>query len=218
MVGRSSARAGGERQGHGMFRIYGSGPSRSRRVLWACEEAGASYEVVEMAWPPSTTTPEFLKVNPAGTVPVLEDGPVRLIESMAICEYVGRKQGADMVLEPTDPSYYEYLELAQFGEATLGAAGVWARRFGPISSEVLADGRESFARRIAVIEQVLANGREFLTAGRFTLADLSVGWAVTRAEAWGVGDLVPPATLAYGDRMRARPAFRRAHGLEPAAV
>jgi glutathione S-transferase len=200
-----------------MIRIYASGPSRSRRVLWACEEAGAPYEVVELGWPPADTSPEFLKFNPAGTVPAMEDGPVRLIESMAICEYVSRKQGSDMVLEPTDPGYYEYLELAQFGEATLGAAGVWARRLGAHSPAVMADARQSFARRIAVIERVLADGREFLTAGRLTLADLSVGFAVTRARAWGVGDLLPPATQAYNDRLRARPAFRRAHGLEPAA-
>lgn len=199
-----------------MIKIYASGPSRSRRVLWACEEAGATYEVVELAWPPSTS-PEFLKLNPAGTVPAMEDGSVRLIESMAICEYVSRKQGADMVVEPTDPGYYEYIELAQFGEATLATAGAWARRFGPLSPEVLADARESFARRIAVIERLLVDGREFLTAGRFTLADLSVGFAISRAKAWGVGDLVPPASLAYGERMRVRPAFRRAHGLEPAA-
>jgi glutathione S-transferase len=200
-----------------MIRIYASGPSRSRRVLWACEEAGAAYEVVEMAWPPSTTTPEFLKINPAGTVPTMEDGPIRLTESMAICEYVSRKHGSDMVVEPTDPGYYEYLEFAQFGEATLTAAGAWARRFGPHSPGILADAREAFGRRIAVIERALSDGREFLTAGRFTLADLSVGWAVTRAPGWGLDDLLPPATRVYDDRLRGRPAYRRAYGLAPAA-
>ena len=199
-----------------MIRIYASGSSRSRRVLWGCEEAEAAYEVVELAWPPSTNS-EFLKLNPAGTVPAMVDGPVRLTESMAICEYVSRKRGADMVVEPTDPGYYEYLDFAQFGEATLTAAGAWARRFGPSSPEVLADAREAFTRRIAVIERALADGREFLTAGRFTIADLSVGWAVTRAPAWGVGDLLPPATRAYNDRLQARPAYRRAYGLELAA-
>src|SRR5262247_3468689 len=93
----------------------------------------------------------------------------------------------------------------------------WVRRLGPHSLAVLADGRESFARRIAVVEQALADGREFLTAGRFTLADLSVGWVVTRSVAIGLGDLLPPATLAYNDRLRARPAYRRAYGLAPAA-
>ena len=33
-------------KGGTMIKVYASGDSRSRRVLWACEEVGAPYEVV----------------------------------------------------------------------------------------------------------------------------------------------------------------------------
>jgi len=70
------------------------------------------------------------------------------------------------------------------------------------------------ATRLTVIEQRLADGREFLTAGRFTLADLSLGFVVTLAGVVGLGDLVTPNVAAYRDRLRARPAYRRVYGPE----
>ncbi|HEY0649407.1 glutathione S-transferase family protein [Phenylobacterium sp.] len=195
-----------------MLRIYASGAARSQRVLWACEEVGAPYEVVEIAWPPGGD-PDFLKINPAGTIPVLEDGPVRLIESLAICEYVSRTYGGDLTLDPGDPDYWDYLQLAQFGEATLQPPLAWARRFGPKDAQALEHSRQAFAMRLTVIEQRLADGREFLTAGRFTLADLSLGFVVTLARTIGLDDLLTPGVAAYRERLRARPAYRRAYGL-----
>jgi glutathione S-transferase len=196
-----------------MLKIYASNTARSQRVIWACEEVGAAYEVVEVSWPPAGH-PDFLAVNPAGTIPVLEDGPVRLIESLAICEYVSRTHGGDLTIDPGDPDYYDYLQLAQFGEATLQPPVAWARRFGPMATQALDHARRSFATRLTVIEQRLADGREFLTAGRFTLADLSLGFVVTTARDVGLGDLLTPNVIAYRDRLHARPAFRRAYGLE----
>jgi glutathione S-transferase len=194
-----------------MLKIYASGAARSQRVVWACEEVGAPYEVVELAWPPGADA-VFLKINPAGTIPVLEDGPVRLIESLAICEYVSRTHGGDLTLDPGHPDYWDYLQLAQFGEATLQPPLAWARRFGSKDAEVLDHSREAFAMRLTVIEQRLADGREFLTAGRFTLADLSLGFVVTLARTIGLDDLVTPGVAAYRERLSARPAYRRAYG------
>src|SRR5437879_4550609 len=118
-----------------MIKVYASGAARSQRVKWACEEVGAPYEVIELEWPPAKN-PGYLAINPAGAVPAIVDGDVRLTESLAICEYVGRKYGdGDLVVEAGEAGYYEYLELAQFGEATLQPALAWARRFGPYSKE-----------------------------------------------------------------------------------
>ena len=196
-----------------MLTIYASGAARSQRVVWACEEVGAAYEVVELAWPPGSH-PAFLAINPGGTIPVLEDGPVRLIESLAICEYVSRTHGGDLALDPGDPDYYDYLQFAQFGEATLQPPLAWARRFGQSAPEILDHCRQAFATRLAVVEQRLADGRAFLVADRFTLADLSLGFVITLASVLGLGDLLTPNVAAYRDRLRARPAYRRAYGLE----
>jgi glutathione S-transferase len=194
-----------------MIKLYASGTARSRRVQWACEEVGAPYERIELKWPPAAN-PGFLEVNPAGTVPVMEDGGVRIAESLAICEYVSRTHGGDLVIEPSEPTYYEYLELTQFGEATLQPALAWARRFGPYSPEILDYARTAYVTRLGVLERALDDGREFLVAGRLTLADLSVGFPLTLAtHIPGIGDLLTDAVAAYRDRLMARPAWKRAY-------
>jgi len=60
-----------------MIKVYASGAARSQRVIWACQEVGAPYEVVELEWPPARN-PGYLEINPAGTVPAVVDGAVTL--------------------------------------------------------------------------------------------------------------------------------------------
>lgn len=196
-----------------MLTIYGSGAARHQRVVWACEEVGADYTLVEVPWPPGDD-PAFRKLNPAGTVPVLEHGDVRLIESLAICEYVSRTFGGDLHLDPDHPDYWDYLQIAQFGEATLQPPQAWARRFGANDAGILAHSREQFTARLSVIEQRLAGGRTFLAADRFTLADISIGFVITLSSFLGLGDLLTPNVRVYRDRLRARPAYRRAYRRE----
>jgi glutathione S-transferase len=197
-----------------MLKIYASGAARSQRVKWACEEVGAPYEVVELEWPPARN-PGYLEINPAGTVPAIVDGDVTLTESLAICEYVSRTYGdGGLIVEPGRPGYYEYLELALFGEGTLQPALAWARRFGPYSKEIADHAREAWVTRLDFIEQALDDGREFITAGRLTVADISIGFTLSLASHIGrMGDLVPPTVSAYRDRLQARPAYRRAYAL-----
>jgi glutathione S-transferase len=167
--------------------------------------------VVELRWPPRLHHPEYLAISPSGAVPAIEDGDLRLIESLAICEYVSRKAASDIHLEPSDPCYFEYLQLLQFGDATLAPPVGWARRLGPLSDKVAAEARMAFGLRLKVIEAALADGREHIAAGRFTIADISVAFTLTLAQQSGLGDLLPPAVEAYVDRMKARSAYQRAY-------
>ncbi|MGZ3403958.1 MAG: hypothetical protein ACXWKN_12955, partial [Phenylobacterium sp.] len=90
----------------------------------------------------------------------------------------------------------------------------WARRFGSYSKDIVAHARDAFGTRLAVIEQTLADGREYLVAGRLTVADLSVGFALTLSPLLGLRDLLPLSVASYRDRLRARPAYRRAYSLD----
>lgn len=175
-----------------MIKVYASGGARSRRVLWTCEELAAPYEVVELKFPPRLHHPEFLDISPAGAVPAMEDGEVRLIESLVICEYIDRKFGGGLALDPADADYWTYQQLLHFGEGTLAPPLGWARRLGGYSDKVVEDARAAFALRLRVIEQALSDGREFLAAGRLTLADVSVGYALGLSELSGLHELLPP--------------------------
>jgi glutathione S-transferase len=74
-------------------------------------------------------------------------------------------------------------------------------------------GRTAFVQRQAVLERALDDGRTWLAAGRFTLADVSVGYTLGLARLFGLGDLIAPSLAAYEERLKARPAYQRAYAV-----
>jgi glutathione S-transferase len=193
-----------------MIKVYAARGTRSLRVLWTLEELGAPYDVIALKFPPRLHHPEFLAISPAGALPAIQDGETTLIESLAIGEYLCRKFDGDLVVASGEAGHLDYLQLLHFGESTLAPPLAWARRFGPRLDAALAEGRAAFALRLAVIERALGDGREFLAAGRLTLADISVGYTLGLSELSGLHDLLPPRVLAYEARLKARPAYQRA--------
>ena len=53
-------------------------------------------------------------------------------------------------------------------------------------------------------------GHDYLCADRFTIADVCVGYALYLADTLGFKGGFKPNTLAYYERLSARPAFQRA--------
>jgi glutathione S-transferase len=71
-----------------MIKLYGVSQSRTMRSLWMLEELGLPYENVKTNFRTGDTRkPDFLRLNPKGHIPVLQDGDVTLWESMAINLY-----------------------------------------------------------------------------------------------------------------------------------
>ncbi|MCE9524223.1 MAG: glutathione S-transferase family protein [Alphaproteobacteria bacterium] len=83
------------------LKLYGYPQSRAVRTLWLLEELGLPYDVVEVTMASGATrSSEFLKINPAGHVPAIDDDGFKLSESMAINLYLAKKHGK---LYPSDP-------------------------------------------------------------------------------------------------------------------
>ena len=72
-----------------------------------------------------------------------------------------------------------------------------------------------FHKRLIKIEQRL-DGREFLCADRFTVADICVGYALILAENVGLDDGVPESLKEYRARLTARDGYKRAFEREEA--
>src|SRR5215469_11601185 len=115
--------------------------------------------------------PEYLAINPAGTLPALIDGDRAIYESLAICEYLAARHGSDLIVAPDEPEWPEFVEWLLYGEATLQAPLSAQARVRPIRNTtpemqagidaVLSDARHSLSMRVKLLEQRL-EGRDFL--------------------------------------------------------
>ena len=183
--------------------------------MWLCEEMGLPYEVKFVTFPPRA---HYLALHSLGSVPYLEDNTagVGLGESIAMLLYLASRYGPTPLLPPRDaPQLARVLHLSQFGEASLGAGvnPLLAARF--MAPEADKDNWSTRAQRTR-LERALTyvagmlGEQEFLAASALTLADLSV--APTLSICQGVLGLPLPGKLdPYQIRIRARPAYQRAH-------
>lgn len=72
-----------------MISIYGSPKSSAGRCFWCLEESGVGYETQSINFKEKQHKSEaYLKVNPNGKVPALQDGDFTIWESMGINFYV----------------------------------------------------------------------------------------------------------------------------------
>ena len=75
-----------------MMRLYEFAPTRSIRARWALQELGEEFEAVTVNLVAGDhRRPQFLKINPAGRVPVLVDGDLTITESVAIVLYLAER-------------------------------------------------------------------------------------------------------------------------------
>ena len=203
-----------------MMTVYSAPNTRAIRVIWVLEEIGAKAEIKSMPYPPRQHAPDYFAVNPTGMVPLLIDGEVRLSESMAICDYLATKHGSPLVVAPDDPERPQFLQWLWYGESTLmtplsrlnivrQVERQFERKGGPEVEAIIAGARDHVGERLKMLEQRL-EGRDFLAAGRLTLADISVSYPLHLVGMLGVDNLLGPRSVAYRERLRARPAYQRA--------
>ena len=83
------------------MKLYGYRNGRTLRALWALEEIGVPYEYVEVdIIHGQGREPWFLKINPGGKVPVLDDDGTVITESAAICMHLAEKHPESRLLPP----------------------------------------------------------------------------------------------------------------------
>src|SRR5687768_8216109 len=87
------------------MKLYGYRNGRTLRAAWALAETQASFEYVEVdLFKKEGRSPAFLRINPAGKVPVLVDGDQIIPESAAICLHVAEKfQGSGLLPAAATP-------------------------------------------------------------------------------------------------------------------
>ena len=207
-----------------MISLYHCVAARSFRPLWALEELSLNYELKMLAFPPRVIDKNYLQLNPLGTVPLLCDGDVRMTESVAICHYLGARYGpSPLIVDVEEPDYGAFLNWLHFGEATLTFPQTIVLRYERLEAperrlpQAVADYRRWFLGRLRTLESLLA-GREGICAGRFTMADISVGYALLLAEYLGLEPEFPPSVRYYWQQLKQRDGYGRARAAELVAA
>ena len=71
------------------IKLWGAGTTRTLRPIWMAEELGVDYELIPIGpRTGETQSKEFSDLNPKQKIPFLENGEIRLSESLAICRYL----------------------------------------------------------------------------------------------------------------------------------
>lgn len=198
--------------------------SRSVRPLWALEEMGLDYDLEVMEFPPRFRHADYTEINPIGTVPFFTDSgdkvdsknAAKMTESVAICRYLVDKYGpTDLAVDVDEVDYADYLNWLYRSDATLTFPQTIILRYTHLEpkerrlEQAVDDYTVWFFSRLRSVESAL-EGKEYLCAGRFTLADIVVGYALAFAENLGLREGFKANTDDYYERLKARPAFKKA--------
>ena len=203
-----------------MITLYHCHAARSFRPLWMLEEMGLRYDLKMLPFPPRVFAKEYLAVNPLGTIPFMIEGETKMTESSGICHYLGTRYGpTPLIVGLDEPAYGAFLNWMYFSDATLTFPQTLVLRYSQLEPEerrnpqVAGDYAKWFLGRLRAVEAATTNS-ETLCAGRFTAADIVIGFALLLAHDIGLSRDFGPNVAAYWSRLQQRDGFQRAVAAE----
>ncbi|KUJ77249.1 glutathione S-transferase family protein [Ruegeria profundi] len=197
--------------------LYTAATMNGYKPVIFLEEAGIPYDLTSIDFSKQEQkTPDYLKLNPNGKIPVIEDRAEgrAIFESGAILWHLAKKYGAFLPADPVKRSEVMQWMFFQVGHVgpMMGQAMYFQHIAAPNGHE------EPFSikryvdesRRLLEVLNTHLEGREWLAAGEYTIADMMVyPWA--RAYVWArtsVDGL--PHLQAWFERIDTRPSIQKA--------
>ena len=203
------------------LRIYGIARTRAFRALWIAEEVGLDYE----HWPieigdAGARAPEFLRLNPNGRLPFIDDNGFVLFESLAITLYLAKKHSNGKLYPGTLEGEARALQWSLWAVTEVDrGVNIWslhAVRLPPAERD--ADKRNEALKVLAppfkVLDAAVAK-QDYLLGSEFTVADLNVAAVISRAVDMDLAAV--PNLKAWLMRCLDRPAARKALALKTKA-
>ena len=204
-----------------VLRIYGIARTRAFRALWMAKEVGLDFEhlPVEIG-NAGARTPEFLKLNPNGRLPVLVDDGFVLFESLAITLYLAKKHSNGTLYPGTPEGEARAWQWSMWALTEVDrAVNIWSLHAVRLpAAERDAEKRDEALKVLAapfkVLDTALAK-QPYLLGDDFTVADLNVAAVISRAIDMDLSAV--PNLKAWLTRCLARPAARDALALKTKA-
>jgi GST-like protein len=202
-----------------MLKFYFNGAPNPNKIALFLEESGLAYEPVPVDTRKGEQfKPEFLKVNPNGKVPAIDDNGVFVFDSNAILLYLAEKTGK--FLPPNTPAnrgeLLSWLMFAATGVGPYSGQAVHFKHFAPEKIDY-AHNRYQFEaqRHFGILNDHLA-GRRYMVGDTYTIVDMDVwGWARMLPFVLGEEAVAKyPNVKRLVDEIMARPAAAKAIALK----
>jgi glutathione S-transferase len=202
---------------------------RSERVAWLCEELGLPYELKFVSGDVGGSLRALAKAHVMRMAPILEDGPVKMVESGAILEYILVRYGGGRLRPPPDsPEMADYLQWMHFAEGS----GMFRAMMERLARQLAGDKPPpdvaflyvGSSKRVLDFAEAALASRPYFAGTNFSAADIMMHFPLRLAPLalQRVTAVTPlfhddrtglahyPNVDAFLDRMAARPAFQRA--------
>ena len=201
-----------------MLRIYGIARTRAFRVLWMAMELGLDYEHLPIEiGAEGARAPEFLKLNPNGRLPFIDDDGFVLYESLAITLYLAKEHSTGKLYPAAlrdEARVWQWTSWA-LTEVDRGV-NIWSLHAVRLPEADRDPAKRDEALKVIaapfeVLDTALAQ-QPYLLGDEFTVADLNVAAVISRAididlSAW-------PNLKAWLTHCLDRPAARKALALK----
>lgn len=197
-----------------MIIVHHLNNSRSQRVLWLLEELGLPYEIKHYARNLQTmlAPPELAQVHPLGKSPVIEDAGEVVAETGAIIEYLTERAGGQLGAPTERADALRYRYFLHYAEGSLMPPLLLKLVLGRVplfGKSAQKRIQPMIERQLDFVEGELA-ARPWFSGDSFTAADVMMSFPLEAARGRAGLDARRPATIAWLDKIHARPAYQAA--------
>ena len=199
-----------------MLKIWGRTNSVNvKKALWAAEELGLKYERINAGLEFGVNkTPEYLKMNPTGLVPTIDDDGFVLWESHSIVRYLAAKHSAGK-LWPTDlkqrADAERWMDWTYTFQREFQRPVFWPLvRTPPEKRDMKAveAACKTCADLLRIPEKYL-DEKPYLAGSAFTMGDIPLGCHVQLWMRLPIERPAQPNLKAWFERLCERPAFKK---------
>ncbi|WP_421658434.1 glutathione S-transferase family protein [Leptothermofonsia sp. ETS-13] len=195
-----------------MLKLYYARPSVYSRPVWlALLEKQLPFQLIPVDLSGEQFEPEFLTLNPFSHVPVLVDGHFRVIESLAILDYLEARY-PDPPLLPSDAiavAKVRMVQLVALNELLPAVIKLLVHDEGLSEKpEELEYARLRAINTLNFLENLLGNSTYF-AGNQLTLAEIVAGTLIYRMPAVGIALSNYPRLNDWSERLLLRPTWQQ---------
>lgn len=183
----------------------------ARRVWVALLEKQIPFEPILVELNGDQFSPDFTALNPLQRIPVIVEDGLRVVESLAILDYLEAKYPTPSLM-PTTPEAIATVRMVELVAVNELQPATLPLTMPLVGLEVEATKQESAKQQIGRVLQLFENllgDRPFFSGEQFTLADIVAGTLVPSVAMLGIAFDAYPHLAAWVDRLSQRDSFQQ---------